>query len=488
MAHPEVTAAEVTSLAEKALSSRNASLITLEKTVTALCDAYLLLDGREEDQRAVLRFLSGRGVDRALLRRLAAEYAAAAADAADVGQQGLLSKLEEELREALLPPYIWLFKRIGQLEGGVKFLVDLRAQLIPMTRQQGSPEETAALKQMNAQLRQLLGHWFSVGFLKLEQVTWSSPCAMLQKVSDYEAVHPMRNWTDLKSRVGPYRRCFVYTHRSMPGEPIVVLHVALTKGIPEKIASVVKHHRMVKRFSVDVVGGGGDRSAGPSESGGAEDTSTCDSAIFYSITSTQTGLQGIELGTYLIKQAVKRLKEELPGVAHFCTLSPIPGFRQWLLAAIKMSEAEAGADGDLFLPSEVDAFRDHFAAADRAQALGAVADSLRTSGWTADAELAGLLERPLMRLCARYLYLEKHRGSAANSVANFHLRNGAVLWRLNWRADMSARGMGNSCGIMVNYKYFIDDLEANSSAYLETKVVKAGEQVLHLASQCRIGT
>ena len=169
MAHPEVTAAEVTSLAEKALSSRNASLITLEKTVTALCDAYLLLDGREEEQRAVLRFLSGRGVDRALLRRLAAEYAAAAADA---GQQGQLSRLEEELREALLPPYIWLFKRIGQLEGGVKFLVDLRAQLIPMTRQQqgsAAAEETAALKQMNAQLRQLLGHWFSVGFLKLEQ-------------------------------------------------------------------------------------------------------------------------------------------------------------------------------------------------------------------------------------------------------------------------------------------------------------------------------
>ena len=74
----------------------------------------------------------------------------------------------------------------------------------------------------------------------------------------------------------------------MPGEPIVVLHVALTKGIPGRIASVVKHHRMVKRFSVDALGSG---SGGSSESGGAEDTSTCDSAIFYSITSTQTGLQ-----------------------------------------------------------------------------------------------------------------------------------------------------------------------------------------------------
>ena len=77
---------------------------------------------------------------RALLKRLAAEYAAA--------DQGL-SRLEEDLREALLPPYIWLFKRVGQLEGGVKFLVDLRAQLIPMTRQAPDlrADETAALKQ-----------------------------------------------------------------------------------------------------------------------------------------------------------------------------------------------------------------------------------------------------------------------------------------------------------------------------------------------------
>ena len=124
--------------------------------------------------------------------------------------------------------------------------------------------------------------------------------------------------------------------------------------------------------------------------------------------------------------------------------------------------------------------QDHFAVADRAQALGAVADSLRTSGWTADAALAGLLERPLMRLCARYLYLEKHRGNAANSVANFHLRNGAVLWRLNWRADLSARGMGNSCGIMVNYRYYLDQLETNSNNYLSHHTIAVDDQVLNL--------
>ncbi len=120
--------------------------------------------------------------------------------------------------------------------------------------------------------------------------------------------------------MGAYRRCFVYTHRSMPGEPIVVLHVALKPEVPAGIASVVKHHRMVKRFSTDVPSPAQSASSG-------EDPELCKAAIFYSISSTQTGLQGIELGTHLIKQAVQRIREELPGVQHYSTLSPIPGFR-----------------------------------------------------------------------------------------------------------------------------------------------------------------
>jgi malonyl-CoA decarboxylase len=405
---PTILASEVIALADKALAAKNCSLISVEKAVGGLCEAYAQL----EDQREVLQHISKRSVDRDRIKKLAAEYAAS--DLASTQ-----SRLEEELREALSPPYIWLFKKIGQLRGGVKFLVDLRAQLIPMTRLPDMDSETSAsLKTMNAQLRQLLAHWFSVGFLELEQVTWGSPCAMLQKVADYEAVHPMRNWTDLKSRVGLYRRCFVYTHRSMPGEPIVVLHVALTKGIPEKISTVVRHHRMVKRFSVDsynspaemvqVAGGGS-----------GEDASTCDSAIFYSITSTQTGLQGIELGTYLIKQAVKRLKEELPSIMHFCTLSPMPGFRSWLLTAIKLRDEDGGRKR-LFTDTELASFGQALGCGPE-QVLDAVADSLRTNSWAADAELAELFETPLMRLCARYLYLEKHRNQGRHSpiLTNF---------------------------------------------------------------------
>ena len=137
---------------------------------------------------------------------------------------------------------------------------------------------------------------------------------------------------DRFSKVNPFRRCFVYTHRSMPGEPIVVLHVALTEDIPERISSVVRHHRMVKRFSVEHSSSSSSTLVGKE----GEDASTCKAAIFYSITSTQRGLQGIELGTHIIKQAVQKLREELPNISQFSTLSPIPGFRAWLLTAIQV--------------------------------------------------------------------------------------------------------------------------------------------------------
>lgn len=39
-------------------------------------------------------------------------------------------------------------------------------------------------------------------------------------------------------------------------------------------------------------------------------------------------------------------------------------------------------------------------------------------------------------------------------IANFHLRNGAMMWRLNWAADLSPRGLKNSFGLMMNYRYF----------------------------------
>ncbi|KAE8737229.1 hypothetical protein FOCC_FOCC017309, partial [Frankliniella occidentalis] len=107
---------------------------------------------------------------------------------------------------------------------------------------------------------------------------------------------------------------------------------------------------------------------------------------------------------------------------------------------------------------------------------------LKSNAWLDNPDLVAFLKEPLMRMCARYLYLEKHRSAALNGVANFHLKNGAVMWRINWHADLSPRGLGNSCGIMVNYRYYLEDTEANSRSYLEHHKINASEQVIQLAA------
>ena len=175
-------------------------------------------------------------------------FRAKAKDISECHDKEILLRSESQLRQILDPDYNWLFSKIAQVSGnGVKFLCDFRADMLSILHQKNlSNDERSAVRTMSGHLKDLLSHWFSAGLLELEQITWQSSCLMLQKISDYEAVHPIKNWTDLKSRVGPYRRCFVFTHRSMPGEPIVVLHVALTTEIVATIRSVVKHHRKVR--------------------------------------------------------------------------------------------------------------------------------------------------------------------------------------------------------------------------------------------------
>ncbi|KAJ4426092.1 hypothetical protein ANN_26901 [Periplaneta americana] len=349
-------------------------------------------------------------------------------------------KGEERLKNLLTPQYSWLFIHMGRLERGVKFLVDLRTDVLAVISDMDVNDPAMVpMQQLNLTLREMLSLWFSVGFLNLERVTWRSPCEMLQKISEYEAVHPVRNWTDLKRRVGLYRRCFVYTHSSMPDEPLVVLHTALSDEIAPSMKGIVS---ATSRMSVDAAA-----CPGMFVDAQTEDPSCVKAAIFYSISSTQKGLKGIELGNYLIKRVVKELQTEFPLVNKFSSLSPIPTFRLWMMERLKAAEK---GQPDVFTADEVEQLKSHLKTDNFWSELKQL---FKTNGWATDSKLVILLEVPLMRLCARYLYLEKRRGYALDNVANFHLRNGAVMWRLNWQADTSPRGLGNSCGIMVNYRY-----------------------------------
>ncbi len=238
----------------------------------------------------------------------------------------------------------------------------------------------------------------------------------------------------MKNRLASDRRCYGFFHPRMPDEPLIFVEVALTDGIADSIQALLDEMAPVV------------------------DPAAADTAIFYSISNAQQGLAGISFGGFLIKRVVDQLTHELDGLRNFVTLSPIPGFRRWLDYRIRL-----GADGDLLTASEEKALA---ALAPDAAAGSLLAGLLAREDWHASEDLAGALNKPLMRLCAQYLSEEKRDdGRALDPVAHFHLSNGARMERLNWRADVSEKGIAQSAGMMINYQYRLNEIEENHESY-----------------------
>ncbi|NBR28623.1 MAG: hypothetical protein EBT83_09485 [Betaproteobacteria bacterium] len=173
-----------------------------------------------------------------------------------------------------------------------------------------------------ADLAHLFGSWFNRGFLKLERIDWRTPAIVLEKLIQYEAVHEIAGWKDLRRRLAADRRCFGFFHPALPDEPLIFIEVALTARVSDTVAPLLDQDSPV------------------------DDPARADSAIFYSITNCQEGLRGISFGNLLIKQVAEELSREFPRLKHFATLSPIPGFRAWLESEAKNDDAVAA-----FLPA-----------------------------------------------------------------------------------------------------------------------------------------
>ncbi len=349
---------------------------------------------------------------------------------------------ERELRRRLLAPRVRLLTQFNALPEGVKFLVDMRAELLALVRRDPS------FKPLDNDLKDLLRTWFDVGFLELRRITWDSASgALLEKLVAYEAVHAIESWQDLKNRLDSDRRCFAFFHPRMPDEPLIFVEVALTNGIAGNIQGLLDEKAPV------------------------QDPASADTAIFYSISTAQKGLAGIGFGSFLIKRVVDSLAGELKGLTTFATLSPIPGFLNWIEAAL--AEGRPG----LLTAAERRALKS--AGDGSGGAKGTLKRLLSDPSWHGDEDLCKALREPLMRLCSRYLIEERRPGgdTALDGVAHFHLNNGARMERLNWLADTSEKGMEQSAGIMINYLYKLDEIEDNHEAYTSEATIAASAEV-----------
>ncbi|HEY0422349.1 MAG TPA: malonyl-CoA decarboxylase, partial [Rhodopila sp.] len=347
-----------------------------------------------------------------------------------------------------------LLRRMNMSPGGTAALVAMRRDLL------GHLRDNPSLKPLDYDLRHLLGSWFNRGFLELRRIDWQTPAAVLEKLITYEAVHEIQGWEDLRRRLAADRRCFGFFHPALPGEPLIFVEVALTEGLAASVQP------LLAREGDEVAERARERAA--------------DTAIFYSISNCQDGLRGISFGNFLIKQVVEELKAELPGLVRFSTLSPVPGFRRWLERRLAAEDAANVLREDEMAELRLAAGQP-IEEGDPAALLGGL---LGTERWWETPQLADALRLPLTRLCATYLTTTvESRGSAegksarsrapADPVARFHLGNGARLERVNWLGNTAARGIKESYGIMVNYLYDPDEIEANHEGFVRGMVVRS---------------
>ena len=330
-----------------------------------------------------------------------------------------------ELHFASEPRRQELIRRLNRAPGGTSDLVAMRADLLRLMK---GHKELGAL---DRDVAHLLTSWFNRGFLVLRRIDWSTPANILEQIIRYEAVHEIRDWDDLRRRIDPIdRRCYAFFHPALVDEPLIFVDVALTESIPGAIAPLLAEDRQLVP------------------------TARARTAVFYSISNTQRGLGGISFGSFLIKQVVEELQRELPKLENFVTLSPVPGFMEW----VKQADDVPITDEDR-----------------------AVLQNLDAPDWFENPELAAQLRSVLEPLAAHYfLKARTPKGRLIDSVERFHIGNGARLERIDWLGDLSPKGLRESAGIMVNYLYRLEDIEKNHEAYANHGEIAASSAVKRL--------
>ena len=320
-------------------------------------------------------------------------------------------------RRATVSPRRRLLQRFSAFAGGIRFMVDLRAELLPHLKAE------RRLRALDVEMEYMFSTWFDTGFLDLRRISWDSPASLVEKLIRYEAVHHVRGWEDMKNRLDSDRRCYAFFHPRLEGEPLIFVEVALMDHLAREVTPLL-----------DVAGD-------------HVDLSRVNTAIFYSISSTQAGLKGVSFGDSLIKRVVEALHEEFPKLKTFSTLSPIPGLRSWLVRNVarllEMTPPKEAATLAKALQVESVQSAHLLALLDDAPALAEKSPQRR---W-------------LQRAAAHYLACEMQDGKPLDAVARFHLGNGARVERINWAADLSERGLRQSCGMMVNYLYDLKRLD-----------------------------
>lgn len=340
------------------------------------------------------------------------------------------------LSKAVEPARQRLFRRINIAPNGIDAIVAMRADLLEAL------EKHPHLRAVDADLRHLLTSWFNRGFLRLQRIDWRTSAAILEKLINYESVHEIQSWADLHRRLAADRRCFAFFHPALPEEPLIFIEAALVNGMSATIAPLLDEKTPVL------------------------DPAEADSVIFYSINNCLMGLSGVPFGNFLIKQVTTDLAREFPAIKLFSTLSPMPSFTHALHDPEVFSKARLSS----ILGEDAENICKAVDENDPVKALAKI--------FTDPMPHKHIIARPLARLGLAYLACAKREDRPYDSVALFHLSNGARLERINAFANTSPRGLKESAGLMANYRYIPEDFESNHEAFIHRHEISVSKKLL----------
>ncbi len=326
-----------------------------------------------------------------------------------------LSSLAEGNRQEFI-------RRMNMAPNGTAFLVSMREDLLRFVL------EDSSLSNLDEDFRHLFRSWFNPGFLRLERITWDTKAAVLERIISYEKVHKIKDMTDLKRRLDEDRRFYAYFHPVLPDEPLIFVQVAFTQGLASSVQDIIKPM--------------------------TPNQPKADTATFYSISNCQQGLTSVTLGNFLIKRVVYEIQQENPKIKHFGTLSPLPGFAEWVnyIEENKLRSILGSEDYEKvkFLRS--------------------------TDIKIGDPRIIEH-KKIIKKLAVHYLIKEKVNDKPVNAVTRFHLGNGASIENIVINGNISDYGYNESFGIMVNYIYHLDKLEKIHEEYISNHQISYSDKI-----------
>lgn len=369
----------------------------------------------------------------------------------------------KSIKRGLVPLAEQLFLLIGTIPPGPKFLLKLRVDLNTLVRTYRAElpaDNVQALEFLDMVMRDLFATQAGMRFLRIDPASEKLAAFVLKN----ERVHPIRNWADLQRRIGGQMRfCFGLFHTHMSNAPLVFVEVVATDHLSNKIAPILDHDTPVVANPTHI--------------------------IFYSVSSSNTGLRGLNIASHLLFLTIQRMSNMFPMCHTSATLSPVPGFGDWFRVALSR------ADGYLQQP----ALKEHhvpiqrgFFTPEQAQQLSIkygvstvvlhkwLLRRLQDPLWYTDEELLASIHEVMTVACARYILFERKGEKIWDPVANFHLQNGAQVEQINFLADKSVQARANALTTMINYRYCMTSVDATSVSYKRKSLVAVSPSVIRL--------